>query len=79
MSKSRLLPSIAPPKKPLGPQNIYEWNALLSKTIQRAAAVGDRRLEGLRKAMTDGRSEKILRQMSILSEVDLDREFPTQG
>lgn len=76
MSKSRILPTLTSPKKPLGPQNIHEWNALLSKAIQRADAAGDRRVEGLRRAMTDGRSEKILRQMSILSDVDLDREFP---
>jgi hypothetical protein len=27
--------------------------------------------------MVEGRSERILRQMSILSDTDLDREFPT--
>ena len=80
MSRTRILPSLVSSQpKSTGPRNIHEWNALLSKAIQRAEGLGDRRLEGLRKAMMDGRSEKILRQMSILSDVDIDREFPPRA
>lgn len=80
MSRSRTLPSlVSPPSKTSGPKNIHEWNTLLSKTIQRAESLGDRRVEGLRKAMVEGRAEKMLRQMSILSDADLDREFPARA
>lgn len=75
---SKLLPTTST-KKPSAPASIQEWNQLLSKTIQRAQATEDRRLEGLRKAMMEGRAEKMLRQMSVLSEVDLDREFPLRA
>ncbi len=79
MSRTRILPSLVSPPKSTAPRNIHEWNSLLSKAILRAEKLGDRRLEGLRKAMMDGRSEKILRQMSILSDVDIDREFPPKA
>lgn len=79
MSRSRTLPSlVSPPSKTSAPKNIHEWNTLLSVTIQRAEALGDRRVEGLRKAMVEGRAEKMLRQMSILSDADLVREFPAK-
>jgi len=29
--------------------------------------------------MTEGKSERILRQMGILSDKDIDREFPVNG
>jgi hypothetical protein len=74
---SKLL-STTSTKKPNAPASVQEWNQLLSKTIQRALSTEDRRLEGLRKAMMEGKAEKILRQMSVLSEVDLDREFPVR-
>lgn len=75
MSKmSKMLPS-ATTKKASSPQTVQEWNVLLSKAIQRAEAAGDRRVEGLRQAMINGQSEKILRQWSILSETDINREF----
>lgn len=61
---------------PAGPT---QWNTLLSKVIQRAVQLRDPRLPGLRKAMGDGKAEKALRQLGILSDVDLDREFPVNG
>jgi len=60
----------------LGPT---QWNNLLTKVIQRAAENRDPRLPGLRRAMTEGRSERVLRQYGILSETDIDREFPVNG
>lgn len=72
---SKFLPSSALSPTPKGPQNAHEWNLLLSKAINRATEKGDRRVTGLRQAMQDGRAEKILRQMSILTETDIDREF----
>ncbi len=72
MTKSKML---QPTEALKHPKDVQEWNQLLSKAIKRAEETGDRRLEGLRQAMTQGRSEKILRSMSILSESDLNREF----
>lgn len=69
---------IAPPPSKT-PQGLSGWNNLLTKTIQRATQNRDPRVAGLRRAMTEGRSEKALRQMGILSEVDIDREFPVNG
>jgi len=63
-------------KTPAGP---HGWDTLLSKTIQRATLTRDPRLAGLRRAMTEGKSERILRQMGILSDKDIDREFPVNG
>lgn len=65
-------------KKPI-PASPQEWNRLLSQTIRRAEALQSPRLAGLRKAMLDGKAEKHLREMGILSEVDVDREFPVDA
>lgn len=76
MSKmSKMLPGTQRETTPKHPRTVQDWNVLLSQVIQRAQATGDRRLEGLRLAMVNGQSEKILRQYSILSEADLLREF----
>lgn len=72
---TRISPALAA-ATPSIPKNHNEWNDLLRKTIQRATQIGDRREAGLRQAMTGGKSEQILRQMGILSQVDIDRELP---
>lgn len=60
------------PKTPLGP---LAWNTLMSRAIQRAAAVGDPRAAVFRRAIQAGKSELTLREHGIISEADLDREF----
>ena len=65
------------PKRPLAPERKEDWNQLLRSAIERATATGDRRLEGLRKALVDGRAEAFLRLQGIIHERDLAREFPT--
>jgi hypothetical protein len=64
------------PTKQIAPIGPLAWDALLSKAIKRAEAKGDPRLEGLRKAIREGKSESTLRKYGIISEMDLDREFP---
>lgn len=43
--------------------------------LQRAQEVGDRRAEGLAKALETRREQATLQSLGILSETDLDREF----
>ena len=62
--------------KPAAPKDHNEWIKLLRMTIERASKTKDRRLLGLRQAMTDGQAEQILRRMGILSIVDINREMP---
>jgi len=60
----------------LAPTNSNGWNTLLSRAIRRAEAGGDVRLASLKKAMTDGKAESVLRKYGIISDADLTREFP---
>ena len=41
-----------------------------------AETKGDRRIHGLRKALVDGKSERVLRMMGIIHPGDLPRVFP---
>ena len=58
------------------PQRDTEWTQLMRQTIQRADKLGDRRTQGLRKALADGKAEAHLRRMGVICETDLHREFP---
>ena len=53
------------------------WVALMRLTIARAEATGDKRLEGLRWALQEGKSEMFLRKLGVISEADIPREFPS--
>jgi hypothetical protein len=68
------------PKKPLSPIKMpgsqAEWTQLMRQTIARAEVQGDRRIHGLRKALVDGRAERMLRMMGIIHVGDLRRVFP---
>lgn len=75
---TRLLGTKPTPTRSIqAPERREDWNQLLRKAIQKAESSGDRRLEGLRKALIDGRSEPHLRLLGIIHDVDLKREFPT--
>jgi hypothetical protein len=67
---------VSQPAKPKTPTDLYGWTRLAQMAIARAEKKKDRRLEGLRAALTNGKIEKILRQMGIISEADVLREFP---
>lgn len=74
MSRTRTLTK---PQIPLRTQmSPAGWDALMRRVIQRAEALGDRRLEGLKRASQEGRSEAFLRKLGIIGEVDILREFP---
>jgi len=63
-------------KRIQAPDRREDWKQLLVKAIQRAEATGDRRLEGLKRALVDGQAERHLRRLGIIHDVDLSREFP---
>jgi hypothetical protein len=67
----------APTRSIQAPERREDWNQLLRKAIQKAESAGDRRLEGLRRALIDGRAEPHLRLLGIIHDVDLKREFLT--
>lgn len=52
-----------------------QWRTLCEMALQRAQEVGDRRAEGLAKALETRREQATLQSLGILSETDLDREF----
>lgn len=52
------------------------WENLMSRVIERATRLEDRRLEGLKHASSTGSSESFLRRLGIICEADLDREMP---
>ena len=64
------------PVKPKGPTGVIGWNQLLSQAIRQAEKIGDPRAAGLKKAMRDNAAEPTLRKFGILSETDIQREFP---
>lgn len=63
-----------PPKR--GTLSILGWDQLMRRTLAAAEARGDKRQEGLRKALREGKSEKLLRKLGIICEADIQREFP---
>lgn len=67
---------LSQPTKPKTPTDLYGWTRLAQLAIERAEKKKDRRLEGLRAALSSGKIEKVLRQMCIISEADVVREFP---
>lgn len=69
-------PRLSQPQKPKTPTDLYGWTRLAQIAIARAEKSKDRRLEGLRAALTSGKVERVLRQMGIISEADVLREFP---
>lgn len=75
MSRTRLLnkPKEGPKRGVLSPTG---WDGLILKAIRLAEIQEDRRLEGLRRASEEGRSELFLRKLGIICDADLAREFP---
>jgi len=73
---SRLYNQPAPKTSIKTPQNHSEWHSFMLQVIDRAARLEDRRLPGLRKAMAEGKVEKHLRMLGIISTADVLREFP---
>jgi len=65
-----------PPPPSKTPTTLQKWNQLLSQAIRQAEAKNDPRTQAFKKAMIQGTAEGTLRRYSILSEVDLKREFP---
>jgi len=65
------------PIKQITPVGPLAWDALMSRAIKRAETTGDPRLEALRRAIRQGKSEITLRKFGIISDRDLEREFPT--
>jgi len=61
------------------PERREDWNQLLRKAIAQAEASNDGRLQGLRKALADGRSETHLRTLGIIHDGDIRREFPKRS
>lgn len=73
MIRKRLLkPKTKPSRAPKTPG---DWDSLMRKVIARATQLGDRRLEGLRGVILQGKSERYLRQQGIVCEADIQREF----
>jgi hypothetical protein len=62
--------------KHLSPAN---WDALATKAARVAESIGDQRSTLIKKAVQEGRSERVLRSYGILSEIDIAREFPVPG
>lgn len=58
------------------PQRAHEWQGLLRRAIEAAAAVSDARLPLLRAARDGADAEKVLRRLSIIHDADIAREFP---
>jgi len=61
------------------PRSPREWDALARKAIARATLLDDRRLHGLKAAIVAGKTAEHLRKMSIVSEADVLREFPSKA
>jgi hypothetical protein len=61
------------------PKSQAEWDSLAVKAVKAAELFGDRRAYSIKKAIQEGRSEKILRSYGVISEADVTREFPVPG
>ena len=73
-SKTRVLGAGTP--APKGPTDPIGWNRLLQVVIARAISIGSPAVPGLQAALMQGKSETHLRRLGILSQTDIDREFP---
>lgn len=63
-------------RTPHGPK---AWNALMRQVIAQVEKNGDlKRAQGFKRALTEGRAEKVLRQYGIIGERDILREFPAR-
>lgn len=71
----------AKPKAPTiqMPKTTAEWEKLMRIVLAKAEAQKDRRQYGLRKALADGKSERVLRMMGIIHLGDLPRVFPEKA
>ena len=65
--------TVSPIKAPVSQD---EWTRLMRQAISLAETQGDRRIHGLRKALVDGKAERMLRMMGIINVGDLRRVFP---
>jgi hypothetical protein len=74
--KMRIYQGKPPATVASGPTTPNGWDTLMSRVIARATELGHRGLAGFARAQSEGRSEKYLRAMGILSETDIDRELP---
>lgn len=63
-----------PPTRAAVGQN--QWSQLLRRAIARAEVTKDPRLPALLAALRTNTAEKVLREMSIIFDGDLLREFP---
>lgn len=52
-----------------------EWRDLCEKALERARKLGDRRQEGLAKALVNRCEQTTLLALGIICELDLEREF----
>jgi hypothetical protein len=64
------------PPAPKSPRDLHGWIQLAQTAIARAEKTQDRRLTRLRDALSSGKAEGTLRQMGIICEADVIREFP---
>lgn len=52
-----------------------EWRELCERALARAKRTGDRRSDGLEKALENRREKATLQALGIICDLDLDREF----
>lgn len=70
-------PTVAQRQK--APTRSEGWKVLLRKAIHQATVSKDPRLTRLKDAQIKNQAEKCLRQLGIISESDIKREFPLEG
>lgn len=58
------------------PTTPAEWTALMLAAIRRAEKLQHSALPGLKKALTEGKSEAYLRRMGVIHIGDIERELP---
>lgn len=75
MPKTTMRKYLRKPKGRTDPGPLSKWKNLYKQALQRAEATGDTRLKDLKHWASD--PEVALRHLSIVSQVDLDREFPS--
>lgn len=74
MPKTTMRKYLRKPGKKTGSQKKSNWRSLYNTALERAEESGDARLCDLKHLASD--PERAMRKLSILSEVDLNREFP---
>lgn len=72
------MPRVYNKKKSRLPSRPEEWTKLMRKVIATAKSRKDRRLPGLQHALANDRSEAHLRSLSIVTDADIEREFPAR-